>query len=711
MLRIKYRKVRSYYILLLACLSLVIYLPTSYTQPAYANTTDSSQTQTSYTYTKTFQTTGQSQLAPGTPSVSSVNIPIVPYSSWDESGSDGSIDTDPVFGTKWGGEGWGDTNGSLGFGGKLKNLTFGNMSVTYPAQFSMKVTSPGGTKTATIETSWQHDSSAQISVTKPTADFSLNGTLNIHASAGFNVCTGECWGGDIGGIDINAGSFDVGSAIPIDTRIPLVGITGLTGNIGLPDSQLTNNLSQDGTLTATGNGNLVYLRGDFVNVLAAAVGVPIPPNFTVSGYGWKTVSAGMEGTLSLNQNYQFTPNPKITLKFDQSVSWKELNASDEVVSQGTGMEANIVAGNTVKVTANNIGILHVTPVFSVSHNTLSNNSYLNKAFEFYVDILEFNAGFSFGPVYSNSYDPGLGQALYYAVPNAATNWISHGTPIHSNTWTLGGFQDLSGEGFDIIYDITAPTTTAKLAIAPNSKDWVNQVQTVELHAEDNTEGSGVKSLYYALDNSALGLDNLSEGTVIAAKDGVVDVDVPVEADGRHTLYYLSVDEAGNYEALQKISFNIDKTAPIVTYTGNDKIYTVDQQVNITCTSTDNLSGIASSTCKNILGPAYEFVLGSNEFEATAMDNADNEGSGSTAFTVKVTYDSLSNLVDRFVSNKGVAKSLKGKLRNAEKSLDNKNTNTNDNILSAFQHEVSSQSGKNITLKNAELLIFLTDALK
>ncbi|WLD93350.1 hypothetical protein [Alkalihalobacillus sp. AL-G] len=708
MSRRKNRKGRHYFLLL--CLSLL--LPASFTERVYAaDTTHSLQTQTSYTYTKTFQTTGQSQLAPGTPSISSVDLPIVPYTSWNESGSDGSIDEDPVFGTKWGGEGWGDTNGSLGFGGKLKNLSFGDMNVTYPAQFSMTVTSPGGTDTATIETFWHPDSSAQISVAKPTADFSLNGTLNIHASAGFNVCTGECWGGDIGGIDINAGSFDVGSPIPIDTRVPLVGITGLTGNIGLPDSQLFNTVSTDGTLTAIGNGNIVYLRGDFVNVLATAVGDPIPPNFTVSGYGWKTVSAGVEGTLSLNQNYQFTPNPKITLQFDQSVSWSELNSSNEVVNQGTGAEASIVAGNTVKVTANNIGILHVTPVFSVSHNTLSNNSHLNKAFQFYVDVLEFNAGFSFGPVYSNSYNPGLGQALYYAIPNAATSWISQGTPVHSNTWTLGGFQDLAGEGFEIIYDITAPTTTAKLAIAPNINDWVHQIQTVELHAVDNVDGSGVKTLYYAMDNSAFGVNNLSVGTAVAAKNGVVNVNVSEEEDGKHTLSYLSVDEAGNYEALQTISLNIDKTDPIVTYTGNDNIYTVDQQVNITCTPTDNLSGVASSTCKNIVGPAYDFKLGSNEFQATAMDNADNEGSGSTSFEVQITYDSLSNLVDRFVSNKGVANSLKRKIINAMKSADKKNTKTNDNILSAFQHEVSAQSSKKISEEHADLLISLANALK
>jgi hypothetical protein len=37
---------------------------------------------------------------------------------------------------------------------------------------------------------------------------------------------------------------------------------------------------------------------------------------------------------------------------------------------------------------------------------------------------------------------------------------------------------------------------------------------------------------------------------------------------------------------------------------------VDQTVNITCTASDNLSGVASSSCANIVSDAYTFALGS-----------------------------------------------------------------------------------------------------
>ena len=74
---------------------------------------------------------------------------------------------------------------------------------------------------------------------------------------------------------------------------------------------------------------------------------------------------------------------------------------------------------------------------------------------------------------------------------------------------------------------------------------------------------------------------------------------------------------GNAETQQSQEIDIDGTAPVVTYTGNAGSYTVDQQVNITCSRSDNLSGIQSDTCKNVVGPAYSFPLGPNNFSATA----------------------------------------------------------------------------------------------
>src|SRR5262249_342440 len=69
--------------------------------------------------------------------------------------------------------------------------------------------------------------------------------------------------------------------------------------------------------------------------------------------------------------------------------------------------------------------------------------------------------------------------------------------------------------------------------------------------------------------------------------------------------------------------NIDKTPPVVTYAGNLGTYTPDQTVHITCTATDELSGVESTTCADITGLAASFAPGLNTFSATATDRAGN----------------------------------------------------------------------------------------
>ena len=94
----------------------------------------------------------------------------------------------------------------------------------------------------------------------------------------------------------------------------------------------------------------------------------------------------------------------------------------------------------------------------------------------------------------------------------------------------------------------------------------------------------------------------------------------------------------------------DVTRPTVTYSGNAGNYTIDQQVAITCRAADELagSGIASTTCADIVGPAAGFGLGAHPFSATAIDNAGNTGTAAGSFTVAVTPASLCNLTLQLV---------------------------------------------------------------
>jgi GH35 family endo-1,4-beta-xylanase len=154
----------------------------------------------------------------------------------------------------------------------------------------------------------------------------------------------------------------------------------------------------------------------------------------------------------------------------------------------------------------------------------------------------------------------------------------------------------------------------------------------------------------------------------------------------------------------------DTTPPVVTYTGNAGSYTVDQTIAIHCAASDPSpgSGIASTTCADIDGPAYSFGLGSHTYSATAEDVAGNVGSGSTAFGVTVAFTSLANLVQRFSTDPDVTAGLTDKLAAAAAST---NKTARDKQLQAFINQVRAQTGSALTPAQAQVLITLGEALR
>jgi hypothetical protein len=89
---------------------------------------------------------------------------------------------------------------------------------------------------------------------------------------------------------------------------------------------------------------------------------------------------------------------------------------------------------------------------------------------------------------------------------------------------------------------------------------------------------------------------------------------------------------------------------------------LDQIVSIGCTATDDVSGVASTTCEPIRRPAHLFPMGLNTVATTAVDNAGHHAEGSVMFRVIVTPEALAALVDRWVTHRGVAATLRGRLR-------------------------------------------------
>ena len=151
----------------------------------------------------------------------------------------------------------------------------------------------------------------------------------------------------------------------------------------------------------------------------------------------------------------------------------------------------------------------------------------------------------------------------------------------------------------------------------------------------------------------------------------------------------------------------DTTSPVVSFSGNETPYTVDQSVHITCAVSDAVGVVTTDGCATIEGPAYAFGVGPHTFVATARDAAGHVGMASVTFEVRVTTASLCALTERFASKGGVAHSLCVKLVNAAASGDAK---THDSQLRAYTNEVSAQSGKAIADADAIVLLALADRL-
>jgi len=147
----------------------------------------------------------------------------------------------------------------------------------------------------------------------------------------------------------------------------------------------------------------------------------------------------------------------------------------------------------------------------------------------------------------------------------------------------------------------------------------------------------------------------------------------------------------------------DATKPLVSLDGNAGTYTIDQTVTITCSISDAMSGVAAQSCSGASGAAYAIGLGAHAISASASDYAGNSQSVSGSFTVVATTGSVCALVQRWVTQNGIANSLCVKLNNAQAAFDRGNRKAGDNQLDAFVNEVDAQTGKAIAADKASIL--------
>uniref|UniRef100_UPI0030C857B2 hypothetical protein n=1 Tax=Enterococcus faecium TaxID=1352 RepID=UPI0030C857B2 len=131
----------------------------------------------------------------------------------------------------------------------------------------------------------------------------------------------------------------------------------------------------------------------------------------------------------------------------------------------------------------------------------------------------------------------------------------------------------------------------------------------------------------------------------------------------------------------------DTTAPVLSIEGNKGEYSVDEQISISCSATDDLSGIATVDCPKIEGVAYEVQIGVNKFKATATDRAGHTAVQEIEFTVTVDFNSLAALTKSLVSNENIAESLSVKLQGAEGSAAIGNKEAMEGKLNAYMNQL------------------------
>jgi hypothetical protein len=233
-------------------------------------------------------------------------------------------------------------------------------------------------------------------------------------------------------------------------------------------------------------------------------------------------------------------------------------------------------------------------------------------------------------------------------PIATVPISAQGATTVSYHATDGAGNVESPDGWVVVYvDVTPPVTTASVSPLPNAAGWNNAAVTVNLAAADppapSGAGSGVASISY-VETGAQSIGPTTVANAIAA--------VPVAAEGATNVSFQATDVAGNIEPqAPPLVVKVDRTLPVITFTGNAGTYNVAQTITIACAATDALSGIASDTCASasLNGvPAYTLGVGVKTLQASATDRAGNTTSASTRCSVVVTVASLCTLQTQFV---------------------------------------------------------------
>ena len=252
-------------------------------------------------------------------------------------------------------------------------------------------------------------------------------------------------------------------------------------------------------------------------------------------------------------------------------------------------------------------------------------------------------------------------------------------------------------------DTTAPTTTVALAGSAGTNGWFTSSVNVLLRAFDGEDGSGVAFVEYSLNGGSW---QRYTGTLL------------VSTQGTTVLRARATDTAGNVENPGASStFMIDWIAPAITVSSPAAAaYLRTAPLQVSFGATDSLSGLAAAvaTLDGVAAangqtiPLLTLPLGAHTFSVSASDRAGNTSTANVVFTVVATIETLTAVVNAFVSegqiDRSLERSLLTKLEDAAQALARGNPKAARSKLTDFRNQVAAQSGLAIAPAAAQLLI-------
>lgn len=160
-------------------------------------------------------------------------------------------------------------------------------------------------------------------------------------------------------------------------------------------------------------------------------------------------------------------------------------------------------------------------------------------------------------------------------------------------------------------DKTSPTTSVIISGASGNNGWYKSDANINLISSDNSSGS--REIHYILDGAE---------TVISGSTA----NLTIAADGRHSLSYWAIDNAGNIEQAKSVEIMIDKTPPVLSVTANPGLLWPPNHKYVTVipslTASDAHSGIADAKLLSVVSNEPDNGLGDGDTSNDIVINPD-----------------------------------------------------------------------------------------